>query len=95
MDIILELLFDIFTLNMTRKVKEEDICENMAILKEIEWFQVYLQDNEYRTLIIHDEDVRNVIGRFRSNKLEKDPNHFPYQKKMYDIIQKKSGVGAN
>jgi len=91
LEVLLELFFEIFAFDMSfGKMTEKKIERNLTILKEMEWFQKYLRNKEYKELIIYDGDVRKVIGKFRSTTLKKDPNHYRYQKKVHDIIMKKS-----
>ena len=53
------------------KVDEEDIGRNIKHLKRQQWFQNYLKDEKFREEIIHNKDVRQVIGKFKTNKLDK------------------------
>ena len=66
------------------KVNEEDIGRNINYLKRHQWFQNYLNDKKYRELIIHSKDVRQVIGKFNSNKLKRKS----YQKRCQGKLQK-------
>ncbi|ERI10022.1 hypothetical protein, partial [Aneurinibacillus aneurinilyticus] len=79
MDIILYFLLPIILISLNLaiyipflKVDEEDIGRNLKHLNKYQWFQNYLNDEKYRELIIHNKDVRRVIGKFNSDKLEKD-----------------------
>lgn len=71
------------------KVNEEDIGRNLNHLKKHHWFQKYLNDEAYRKLIIHDKDVRKVIGKFDSNKLSRDSNQRKYQKRLQKVLMNK------
>ncbi|MFJ5964001.1 hypothetical protein [Bacillus sp. NPDC093026] len=53
------------------QVDEEDRSRNAKHLKKYIWFQDLLSHKEYRNLIIHHKDVRQVIGRFKTDKLDK------------------------
>lgn len=72
------------------KVDEEDIGENIKHLKKHQWFQNILRNKEYQHLIIHDNDVRKIIGKFNSDRLNKDFFKNKYQKKIQSILLKKS-----
>ena len=54
-----------------RIVSPEAIDENMKKLKQESWFKQYLNDDQYRELIIHNKEVRKEIGRLHTNKLNK------------------------
>ncbi|WP_240378006.1 hypothetical protein [Bacillus piscicola] len=66
------------------KVDEEDIERNIKHLKRQQWFQNYLNDEKYRELIIHNKDVRLVIGKFKNNKL----GRVSYQEKCQEKLHK-------
>jgi hypothetical protein len=71
------------------KVNEEDIGRNLKHLRKYQWFQNYLNDEKYRELIIHNKDVRQAIGKFKSNKLEKDSYNMKCQKRLHKVLLKK------
>lgn len=71
-------------------VKEEDIGRNINHLKKYKWFQDLLNNQEHKQLIIHDKDVRRVIGTFDSKKMDKNFFQDRYRKKIQNIIQQKS-----
>ncbi|GED18085.1 hypothetical protein [Aneurinibacillus migulanus] len=71
------------------KVDEEDIGRNLKHLKKYQWFQSYLNDEKYRELIIYNKDVRQAIGKFKSNKLEKDSYNIKCQKRLHKVLLKK------
>ena len=70
-------------------VDEEDIERNTNRLKKYKWFQELLRDKEYRQLIIHDKDVRKVIGKFNDKKIDKVFFQSRYRKKLQNILQQK------
>lgn len=71
------------------KVSEEDIGRNLMHLKKYQWFQNYLHNEKYRELIIHNNDVRQAIGKFKSNKLDKDSYNMKCQKRLHKVLLKK------
>lgn len=71
------------------KVYEEDIGRNLKHLKKHQWFQNYLNNEKYRELIIHNKDVRQAIGKFKSNKLDKDSYNMKCQKRLHKVLLKK------
>ncbi|MFA9559500.1 hypothetical protein ACERII_19505 [Evansella sp. AB-rgal1] len=71
-------------------VTEEQIGENIKLLKKHQWFQNYLSNEEYRRLIIKDKDVREVIGRFNNKKMDNDSYHTKFQKKLHNVLIKRS-----
>ncbi|SDM93148.1 hypothetical protein [Sediminibacillus halophilus] len=68
------------------KVDEEDIGRNIKYLKRQQWFQNYLNDDNYRELIIHNNDVRQVIGKFKRNKLDKRTYQEKCQEKLHKVL---------
>ncbi len=96
MDIILYFLLPIILISLNLaiyipflKVDEEDIGRNLKHLNKYQWFQNYLNDEKYRELIIHNKDVRRVIGKFNSDKLEKDSYNMKCQKRLHKMLLKK------
>jgi|SRR5699024_1573993 len=72
------------------RVDEEDIGKNISDLKKRQWFRNLLGNEEYRELIIHDNDVRRTIGKFNNDKLDKKFFKTKYQKKLQNLLQKKT-----
>jgi hypothetical protein len=71
-------------------VNEEDIGRNINSLKKYNWFQDLLGNNVYHQLIVHDKDVRRVIGKFDNNRIDKNLFQNKYRKKLQSILQQKS-----
>ncbi|RYG71963.1 hypothetical protein EU245_12120 [Lentibacillus lipolyticus] len=71
-------------------VDEDDIGKNIKRLKKYNWFQELLGDKDYKQLIIHDKDVRKVIGKFDDKKIDKKFFQNRYRKKLQNILQQKS-----
>lgn len=69
-------------------VTEEQIGENITYLKKQHWFQNYLSSEKYRKLIIHDKDVRTVIGTFNNKKLNRHSYQRKCQKKLDKVFEK-------
>lgn len=70
-------------------VDEADIGKNIRILKKYEWFQQYLENENFKELIVYDQDVRDRIGEFNSNRLKKESYQNQYEKKIRKILLKK------
>lgn len=87
LNIILDLL-GLFVSSPFRKVNESDIGRNIKILKKYQWFQNYLNDERHRELIIHNKDFRQVIGKFKSNKLDRSTYQDKCQEKLRKIALK-------
>ena len=68
---------------------EKNVENNIRHLKKYQWFQFYLEDEKYRHLIIYDNDVRKVIGKFNVKKIDKDFYSFRCQEKLDKILTKK------
>ncbi|WP_186577222.1 hypothetical protein [Aquibacillus kalidii] len=68
------------------KVDEEGIGRNIKHLKQHEWFQSYLNDEKYRELIIHNKDVRQCIGKFNRDKLNKQSYQKKCKEKLHHVL---------
>lgn len=98
----MELLFYIFVIGLIvflslglylpslMSVDEADIGENISNLKNVKWFQDLLNDKEFKQLIVHDHDVRKIIGKFNSNKIGKKSSQNRYRKKLQHVLQEKA-----
>lgn len=74
-------------------VSEEEITENLRLLKRQSWFQQLLQDERYNKLIVHDKDVRSVIGKFNSKRIQVLFFQRRYEKRLQRVLQGKNNVG--
>ncbi|MBB4823243.1 hypothetical protein HNO89_000461 [Sporosarcina luteola] len=70
------------------RVDEQEIGRNIQQLKRHQWFQDFLNDEQYRKLIIHNKDVRQTIGKFKTSKLSKDAYNSKCQKKLSKVLLK-------
>ncbi len=87
MEIILDLLNLAVYIPFLR-VDEEDIGRNIQQLKRHQWFQDYLNDEQYRKLIIYNKDVRQTIGKFKTSKLSRDAYNIKCQKRLSKVLLK-------
>ncbi|MFD2043758.1 hypothetical protein ACFSTA_06660 [Ornithinibacillus salinisoli] len=87
--ILFELLSVIVDLSLLKEVREEDIEKNINQLKKHSWFQDYLKNEQYRSLIFHDQEVRHTIGRLKTKKFEKFGYHEKCHEKLDKVIWKK------
>ncbi|MEI3614163.1 hypothetical protein [Pseudogracilibacillus sp. SO30301A] len=69
-------------------VSEEDIGENLKHLKKHQWFKNYLSNEEHKKLIVHNKNVRKIIGGLKTRKLEREPYLLRCQKKINKILIK-------
>ncbi|QDP39521.1 hypothetical protein [Radiobacillus deserti] len=93
----MRILLDLFNLSVYVpfwKADEEDIGRNIKHLKQYNWFQGYFTDSIYRDLIIQNKNVRQCIGRFNVNKLNKQPYQRRCQENLRKVLQK-NGVGIS
>lgn len=67
-------------------VTGEHIGEILKHLRKHQWFKDYLNDEEYKTLIVQNENVRKAIGRFNANKLGRESYLVKCQKKLNKIL---------
>lgn len=89
--IIIGILLDLLTLAVYipfLQVDEEEIGRNVKRLKKYQWFQTYLNDEKYRELIIHNKEVRQAIGQFHSNRIDKDSYNSRCQKRLHKVLLK-------
>ena len=85
-------LLNILTLGwFAKQVTEDEIVRNIHFLKEEKnvWFQERLADVQYKKLIIHDWDVRTMIGQFEPNKMKRPSYLLRQQKRIDNLLQKK------
>ena len=75
-------------LAFTKEVTEEEIEKNIKFLKEYQWFQKYLNDVKFESLIKEHKDVRYVIGKLNIAKMKnKTGYHNKYQKKIQKVLR--------
>lgn len=72
-----------------RGVTPEEIDENMRLLKKNCWFQKLLRNEKERDLIIHNKDVRYVIGSLNTDRLKRNSHKDHYRKKIRKVLDKK------
>ncbi|SIS57380.1 hypothetical protein [Salimicrobium salexigens] len=88
---VLVIAINLFTiLPLISKTDEEDIGENITRLKKYQWFQDLLSDEANKQLIVHDNDVRRTIGKFKSNKFDNKFFCNKYRNKLQSILNQKS-----
>lgn len=71
-------------------VSEEDVTENIRLLRRQAWFQQLLQYDPYHALIVHDSEVRRTIGKFNKKRLEISFYQRRYEKRLHRIFAKKA-----
>jgi hypothetical protein len=67
-------------------VTGEHVGENLKLLKKHQWFNDYLKDEKYKKLIVHNEHVRQTIGRFNTNKLGRESYLVKCKKKLNQVL---------
>ena len=88
-------LLNILTLGwFARQVTEEEIVRNIRYLKEEKnsWFQELLANETSQKLIIHDWDVRTMIGQFEPQKMKRSFYMMRQQKRIDTLLLRKSKV---
>lgn len=90
MGILLELIASIGTLifSSMKDVTEEEINNNIEFLKQYEWFQAYIDNEQHNKLINENDKVRHVIGKINSDKMWRSTYQNKYRKKVAVILQK-------
>ena len=84
-------ILDIFNLVLYipfLQVDEDDISRNAAQLKKYSWFQALLSDQTFRELIIYDQEVRRVIGRFKTDKLHHKRYNIRCERKLLQALRR-------
>lgn len=87
--LVFDLLELIFNLNRSQKVTEDDIRDNLQFLKKQTWFQDYLIDDRTRYLIVHDQDIRDLIGKCRLKRMTGQLYEQRFEKKFSRLITSK------
>ncbi|MBB5147288.1 hypothetical protein HNQ35_002506 [Cerasibacillus quisquiliarum] len=82
-------VIEIFFYYVLKKPDEEDMSKNIRMLKKYGWFQELLQDGRARELIIHDWQVRQVIGKMNHKKFDRPFYQYRYEQKLRKILIKK------
>ncbi|MFC5772837.1 hypothetical protein [Ectobacillus antri] len=96
MGVLFDVIWDVFSsiltwlFPFTKDVTEEEIEKNIHFLKKYQWFQSYLKDDKFKSFIMKDKDVRFVIGKLNSEKMDQDQYHKKQRKKLQQILRKKS-----
>lgn len=73
-----------------RKVDEEDIGHGLRSLKKESWFQQFLTNDKFRSLIVHDRDIRNLIGKCKPNHLNKERYANAFRRRLHKLLVKKT-----
>jgi len=81
--------FGTFSFTLTKDVTEEEIEKNINFLKIYQWFQDYLNNGKFESLIMKDKDVRFVIGKVNSEKMNKNGYNKKQQGKIQKVLLKK------
>ena len=91
----MELIGSIGTLIFSSKkdITEEEIEKNINFLNKYDWFQSYLDNEEYKKLIKENVDVRFIIGKINSEKMKRNSYRNKYKKKLEVVLQNKSNQG--
>lgn len=71
------------------KPDEEDISKNIEALKKQNWYLSLLEDAELKRLIVHDKDVRQIIGRFNYEKLSQKCYQIKCQHTIEEALREK------
>ncbi|MGE7624380.1 hypothetical protein ACQKMD_15405 [Viridibacillus sp. NPDC096237] len=88
MSIILDVLNLVIYLPFFRP-DEEDISKNIEVIKKQNWYMSLLEDAELKRLIVHDKDVRQIIGRFNNEKLSRKSYQIKCQHKIEEALKGK------
>ncbi|WP_085994284.1 hypothetical protein [Oceanobacillus senegalensis] len=90
MGTLLDLLGSIGTLVISsmKDVTEEEIEKNIEFLKKYQWFQDYLDNEEYKHLIHENNNVRNTIGKLDTYKMVKNSYQQKWRRKIFKSLLK-------
>lgn len=70
-------------------VTTEQISSNIHFLKRYSWFKKMLNNDDYNKLIVHDNDVRQLIGKLNNRKMKYSFYQKRYRKKLQNILHEK------
>ena len=86
----MELIGSIGTLifSSMKDITDEEIEKNIKFLNKYEWFQSYLDNEEYRKLINENDDVRFIIGKINIEKMKRTSYRNKSKKKIDVVLQK-------
>lgn len=73
-----------------KDITEEEIDKNIKILHKYQWFQEYLDNENYMKLIYENDDVRHIIGKLNIERMRKNFYQNKKRKKIYKALQKNS-----
>lgn len=78
-------IFNGFTI-FSKTITEEIIEENIAFLKQYDWFARFLENDSYQQLIFKNQDVRYIIGKLNQKKIKMDPTNPKYEQKIHQAL---------
>ncbi|MER2109248.1 MAG: hypothetical protein ABS949_20190 [Solibacillus sp.] len=70
------------------KPDEEDISRNLRTLKKYEWFKKYYENEQYAQLIIHNKNVRKMLGSLNTKRIANPKYQSFYKKKIDKVLRK-------
>lgn len=88
MEILFEVLGIIIDFQFYKQVTQEDINRNINKLKQYEWFQDLLRNEDYYELIVSNVNVRNCSGKFKTKKLDNDWYIARCEQKLIRVLEK-------
>ncbi len=92
MQSIIELIgnISIMILSFIKEITEEEIDKNLSFLVQENWFQTYLEDDNYNDLIFNNSKVRHVIGTLNFEKMPRSRYYRKHQKRIEIALEKNS-----
>ncbi|ASK64178.1 hypothetical protein CFK37_19505 [Virgibacillus phasianinus] len=73
-----------------KDITEKGIEKNIGFLKQEEWFQAYVNNEKHNKLIANNTRVRKEIGNINIEKMSKTKYYKRQQKRVENLINKKS-----
>lgn len=83
-----DLFHPIFASSMEAFERETEY--NIEYLSQERWFQVYLSNDKYNSLIVENKKVRRIIGLINIKKMSTSTYHKKQRKKIENIIKKQA-----
>lgn len=83
-----DLFHPIFSSSMEAFDRETEY--NIEYLSEESWFQEYLSDDKYSSLIVENRKVRRIIGLINIKKMSTPKYHKKQRIKIENIIKKQA-----
>lgn len=73
-----------------KDITKKEIDKNIKFLHKYQWFQEYLDNENYMKLIYENDDIRHIIGKLNIDRMGNNFYQNRKRKKIYKALQKNS-----